>query len=100
VQKSFYLILLICIDFKTGTICAQEKAVQKNVKVALSPDEENLNVFQQWIRWNNPGSLLLNHLIKQAMEYNAIRDIKKEFGLNSYAEDLQNAEIVQNSSRK
>ena len=44
------------------------------LSISLPPDEENLNVFQQWIRWNNPGSLLINHLTKQAMDYYEIRD--------------------------
>lgn len=29
-------------------------------------EKENLNVFQQWITWNNSGSLLVNHLQKEA----------------------------------
>ncbi len=37
-------------------------------------EPENLNVFQQWIRWNNGGSLLMNHLIEQAFNYYDIRD--------------------------
>src|SRR4030095_9784770 len=37
-------------------------------------EEENLNVFQQWIKWNNPGSMSLNHLTRQAEDYYKIRD--------------------------
>jgi dienelactone hydrolase len=37
-------------------------------------EEENLNVFQQWIKWNNPGSFSLYHLNKQAEVYYRIRD--------------------------
>lgn len=33
-----------------------------------------MNVFQQWIRWNNPGSLLIEHLTNQAFQYYDIRD--------------------------
>jgi cephalosporin-C deacetylase-like acetyl esterase len=73
-QKYFYLILLFCFSLAAVTLNAQEKPAQKNASIALAPDEENLNVFQQWLRWNNPGSLLLNHLIKQAMDYYEIRD--------------------------
>ena len=36
--------------------------------------EENLDVFQQWVKWNNPGSLLIHDLIGQANEYYDIRD--------------------------
>ncbi|MGC1242018.1 MAG: alpha/beta hydrolase family protein [Chryseosolibacter sp.] len=39
-------------------------------------DPENLNVFQQWIRWNNGGSLLMNHLTKQTFDLYAQRDLE------------------------
>jgi hypothetical protein len=37
---------------------------------------ENLDVFEQWVRWNNPGSLLIHELIRQANEYYDIRDVE------------------------
>jgi cephalosporin-C deacetylase-like acetyl esterase len=73
-QKYSFLILLICLFFTPVRTNAQLQAVEKNAGVALKPDEENLNVFQQWIRWNNPGTLLLDHLISQAMDLYEIRD--------------------------
>ena len=36
--------------------------------------EENLDVLTQWIRWNNPGSLLINCLIKEADNHYSLRD--------------------------
>ncbi len=66
--------LLICITIPIETLQAQEEAAQTNAAITPSPDEENMDVFQQWIRWNNPGSLLINHLTKQAMDYYEIRD--------------------------
>jgi hypothetical protein len=36
--------------------------------------EENLDVFQQWVTWNNPGSMLIHDLIGQANGYYDIRD--------------------------
>lgn len=39
-----------------------------------SKDEENLNVFHQWLRWSNPGGLLIQDLIHQASEKYAERD--------------------------
>lgn len=36
--------------------------------------EENLSVLNQWITWNNPGSLLITHLNKQAFDLYARRD--------------------------
>jgi cephalosporin-C deacetylase-like acetyl esterase len=59
---------------KGENVYAQSKFLQVNAGIALAPEEENLNVFEQWIRWNNPGSFLMNHLIKQASVYLDIRD--------------------------
>lgn len=41
---------------------------------AVSAQEENLNVFQKWVIWNNPGSLLIHNLTGQANDYYDIRD--------------------------
>jgi cephalosporin-C deacetylase-like acetyl esterase len=73
-HKCFYCLLLIILITAEGVIFSQVKSGQKNTGIALAPDEENLNVFQQWIRWNNPGSLLINHLINQTMYHYEIRD--------------------------
>ena len=69
-----FMILLLCLPFTTAKIIAQEKIVDSNPAIALVPEEENLDVFQQWLTWNNPGSLLLDHLTRQAMDYYDIRD--------------------------
>jgi cephalosporin-C deacetylase-like acetyl esterase len=75
-QRGIYLIFLFSIVFTEvrEPVFAQEKTVERNASIALVPDEENLNVFQQWLRWNNPGSLLLDHLTSQAMDYYDVRD--------------------------
>ncbi len=73
-KNCYYFVLLFWIAFPRVIVCAQEKETQKNISITLAPDEENLNVFQQWIRWNNPGSLFINHLTKQAMALYEIRD--------------------------
>lgn len=65
-EKYFILFLLYCLFFTFEPLNAQLKPPSKNVDLIPEQDEENLNVFQQRIRWNNPGSLLINHLIKQA----------------------------------
>ena len=67
-----YLIFFLCIFF-TGTLFAQNDSTLKKVKVDV-PEEENLNVFHDWITWNNPGSLVLNHLNRQAEDYYTVRD--------------------------
>ncbi len=77
-MRYMFIILIYCLIFAVSaeTGYGQEKIIGKNVSIDLAPDEENLNVFQQWIRWNNSGSLLINHLTKQAMDYYEIRDME------------------------
>jgi len=69
------IVLLFALFLATASLSAQPKAAPVNSKVDRKPvEEENLNVFQDWIRWNNPGSLRSNHLIKQAFDYFDARD--------------------------
>ncbi|MEP6597083.1 MAG: hypothetical protein ABJA71_14115, partial [Ginsengibacter sp.] len=37
-------------------------------------EQENLNVFQQWLKWNNPGSLLIDDVRTKADELYDLRD--------------------------
>jgi len=39
-------------------------------------EEEDLNVFWKWLRWNHPGSLLTDYIIKQTDRYYDLRDIE------------------------
>ncbi|MFC4870758.1 acetylxylan esterase [Negadavirga shengliensis] len=66
--------LFFCVCFTAQTLFAQEKVLPINTHLDLVPEEENLDVFQQWIRWNNPGSLLIHHLTKQARDLYEKRD--------------------------
>jgi cephalosporin-C deacetylase-like acetyl esterase len=68
------LFFLIVLNFVSLNLKAQMKETSVNARIALPVDAENLNVFQQWLRWNNPGSLLLNYLDNQAFEYYDHRD--------------------------
>lgn len=71
----YYCIALACCVFAgVEVLYAQKDPILRHVDLARKPEQENLNVFDQWIRWNNPGSLLINHLTKQAFEHYAIRD--------------------------
>ncbi|MFC1558449.1 alpha/beta hydrolase family protein [candidate division KSB1 bacterium] len=54
-----FVILLLCFFINADAVFAQK---------------ENLNVFQKWVIWNNPGSLLIHNLIGQAYDYYDIRD--------------------------
>jgi len=70
-----YLISFLFMFLTTGVLFAQKDSTRNKVKVdSTKREEENLNVFQRWIKWNNPGSLVLNHLNKQAEDYYKIRD--------------------------
>ncbi len=73
-KNHHYLVLILCFILTPELLQSQTTNLQINSGILLPSDEENLNVFQQWIRWNNPGSLLINHLTKQAMDYYEIRD--------------------------
>ena len=55
----------ICLLFATTLVSAQAKK-----------EEENLNVFHHWLRWNNPGSVSIDHMIFQVDELYKIRDKK------------------------
>lgn len=74
-KKHLYLISFVCFSLLLPvTLVVQVKGQKINARIDLPPDPENLDVFQQWIRWNNPGSLLIDHLIEQAMDLYEIRD--------------------------
>ena len=67
-------VLVMCMLFMAANHLAQSNPTPKNANPSLDREEENLNVFDQWIRWNNPGSLLINHLNKLAFDYYEKRD--------------------------
>jgi cephalosporin-C deacetylase-like acetyl esterase len=80
------LLLSVCFFFIVfAFLNAQRTYPNRSVDIPVENDEENLNVFQQWLRWNNPGSLLINYLNEQAFSYYAIRD--KEIGKLKTADD-------------
>ena len=73
-SKYVYFILFLLMFLTTPGLYAQIELLTKRVKKADVPEEENLNVFHDWITWNNPGSLVLNFLTRQAEDYYKIRD--------------------------
>ena len=73
-NKYVYYILFLCMFLSTPAVYGQIELLTKVVKKADVPEEENLNVFHDWITWNNPGSLVLNFLTRQAEDYYTIRD--------------------------
>ena len=69
-MKSYFgLILILQVLFACAPKLPERVVSENKPKV-----QENLDVFHQWIRWNNPGSLLMNHLIAQADHYYELRD--------------------------
>ena len=68
--------IFLVINILAFKLILAQQTTPKNIRIDLPPDEENLNVFHQWIKWNNPGSLLINHLTKQAFDLYDIRDIE------------------------
>lgn len=71
----FYRFVFCCLILWSSAMHAQVSTPAPQNTLAPAPvDEENLDVFQQWVTWNNPGSLLIHHLINQANDLYAQRD--------------------------
>ena len=79
--------------FISSVLSAQTKDSMREMDLAQQSEPENLNVLHQWIRWNNPGSFLMNHLLKQAAVYYDVRD-KEIHGLSTEAEWLGRQQTV------
>jgi len=62
IRLSIYLCLLLVSVFFVNPAYGQDE------------EEENLNVFWKWVKWNNPGSFLIDHYIKQAEELHDLRE--------------------------
>ena len=65
-RVALFLMLL-----SAGQLSAQTDTLSFDIP---KDDSENLNVLRQWIKWNNPGSLLVQHLSGQASNYYNSRD--------------------------
>jgi dienelactone hydrolase len=74
-KNCFAAVMLLAFLISTANCNAQKGPVALPMDTPRMTEAENLNVFQQWIRWNNGGSLLINHLIDQAFGYYAKRDV-------------------------
>lgn len=73
-SKYFCALLASFVFLVVEVLNAQTKPIPRHVDLIRKPEPENLNVFDQWIRWNNPGSMLINHLTQQASKYYTLRD--------------------------
>ena len=93
-MKKYFSSALVCfVLFGAQGLYAQSKATPKHVDLTTKKADENLNVFNQWIRWNNPGSFLINHLMQQAFQYYDIRD-KEIAQLNSKSDWIDRQQNV------
>ena len=64
-------LFLACLSW--GQLSAQTDTTILKID-EVKGDVENLNVLQYWLKWNNPGSLLIQHLTRQAKTYYEARD--------------------------
>jgi len=64
-KKKHFLILILLVP-AFGILYGQKKDSVLNKIASLKPDAENLDVFQQWVKWNNPGNMLLSMLTREA----------------------------------
>jgi len=96
-----YLIFFLCMFLTPGALFAQTDSATNEVKkvVTAKKEEENLNVFQHWITWNNPGSLVLNHLTRQAEKYYKTRD-EQIAKLKTKSDWLKRQQLVKNKLKE
>ena len=73
-KKIFLITRLLAIPVMLTLFIAIANSQNPKVDYPTGNEEENLNVFQQWIRWYNPGGLFINYLNQQAFEMYAARD--------------------------
>ena len=88
---SVYYILFLCMFLTAGFLFAQPGSQKK--------EAENLNVFNHWIKWNNPGSFSLNHLTRQAEEYYKTRD-NEIARLKTKSDWLKRQQVVKNKLKE
>ncbi len=67
----FIVLLFHLITFSFIGAYAQSHTIKGDPNVG---EQENLNVFHQWLKWNNPGSLLIDGLRTKADELYNLRD--------------------------
>jgi cephalosporin-C deacetylase-like acetyl esterase len=69
-----FLIAWLLALFLPSGVSAQATGITRAEGDLRQPEPENLLVFDQWLRWNNPGSMLIHHLNRQADVMYAERD--------------------------
>lgn len=92
-KNYIHIIVLSLFLFLPGNLFSQVKPYPGKVDMVYETEQENLDVFQQWIMWNNPGSLLLNYLTDQAVDLYEKRDSEVAV-LNTKSEWLKRQQTV------
>jgi cephalosporin-C deacetylase-like acetyl esterase len=64
--------------------------------VVSAQEAEDLHVFWEWVRWTKPGSLLIDHYIRQADRLYDVRD-REIAGLKSRSDWLKRQERVRSA---
>ncbi|MBS1738047.1 MAG: acetylxylan esterase [Bacteroidetes bacterium] len=66
--KYAYSFLSLYFFLNIEALYAQPVSSNKADIITVKQEKENLNVFQDWIAWSNPGGMVMNHLTKQAVD--------------------------------
>lgn len=64
-----FLFVFFLLFFNAGMSTAQLISKEVNVFLNPGPEEEDLNVFRQWMKWDDPGSMLMHFLTRETVKY-------------------------------
>ena len=107
-----FILFVFLVFLINGVMLAQSKMIHNDPSQG---EQENLSVFNKWLRWNNPGAMLIDELVANArQQYDArekeiaqivtadqwkkrqeyVRNTLKTFFNNSYVAGPLNAKIT------
>lgn len=72
-HQNRFILFILSLNFGVYHLVSGQP-LPKHVDLTRPPEEENLMVFHQWLRWNDPGSLLIGHLNRNAFDLYDLRD--------------------------
>lgn len=90
--KKQIIVLIILILAFNAIVSGQKKDTVMNAVALLKPDAENTDVFRQWVKWNNPGDMLLDHLTKEVVSLYDKRS--REVAVLTTEADWKNRQIL------
>ena len=74
IRVSLFSFALLCLLSATQTTDVRPVPAKVKAESVNAGEQENLKVLHQWLRWNDPGSLLIHHLTRQAVDLHDIRN--------------------------